>query len=302
MVNLKKKKINGKEYYYLVYPYREDGKVRTIDKEIGKEIPENLEEIKEVFIKTIVDRRWIKSIEDKKESYNHKMGALPDFIKAEHLKEFGIRFTHNTNKIEGSTLTLREVDIVINEPEIPINKPTDDIIEAKLHMQCYEEMVNKADITELTMDLILEWHKTLFSLHPNRVNFAGLIRKGQIYISGSKYVPPDGGIGCEMLLEHLFNWYNENSNTIHPVLLACLMHFRFVSIHPFDDGNGRMSRLLMNFILFKKKYPMFDIPAEIRKSYYHALERANVKEDEMGFVGWFFRNYLKSLKNLRIPG
>lgn len=302
MVNLKKKKIRGKDYYYLVYNYRESDKVRTIDKEIGREIPENIEEIKEGFIKTIVNKRWIKNIEDIKESYNDKLDALPDFIKAEHLKEFGIRFTHNTNKIEGSTLTLREVDIVINEPEIPINKPTDDIIEAKLHMQCYEEMVNNADIAELTMDLILEWHRTLFSLHLNRVNFAGLIRKGQIYISGSKYVPPAGGVGCEMLLEQLFNWYTENSNVTHPVLLACLMHFRFVSIHPFDDGNGRMSRLLMNYILFKKKYPMFDILAEIKKSYYNALERANMKEDEMGFVGWFFRNYMKSLKDLRIPG
>lgn len=301
MVNLKKKNVRGKEYYYLVYNYREDNKIRTIDKEIGKVIPENLEEIKEDFIKIIVEKRWIKNIEDTKELYNEKLNTLPDSIKAEHLKEFGIRFTHNSNKIEGSTLTLREVDLVINEPEVPINKPSDDIIEAKLHMQCYEDLVNNAYKNELTMNLILEWHRTLFSLHPNRSKFAGLIRKRKIYISGTKYVPPPGGIVCEMLLDDLFNWYNKNSNILNPVLLACLMHFRFVSIHPFVDGNGRMSRLLMNFILFKKKYPMFDISAEIRKSYYNVLERANLKEDEMSFVAWFFKNYMKSITDLRIP-
>ncbi len=301
MVSLKKKIVKDKVYHYLIYNYREDGKVRTIDKAIGKEIPENLEEIKEDFIKNIVEKRWVRNIENMRGSYNEKLNLLPEFIKAEHLKEFGIRFTHNTNKIEGSTLTLREVGLVINEPEIPINKPTHDIVETKLHMQCYEEMVNLADTTELTIGLIKKWHETLFSLHPNRNNFAGLIRRGQIYISSSNYVPPPGGVACESLLEELFNWYDDNINTLHPALLACLMHFRFVSIHPFDDGNGRMTRLLMNFILFKKKYPMFDIQAKIRKSYYNALERANLKEDEMAFVGWFFKNYFKSLKSLRIP-
>ncbi|MHA1150167.1 MAG: Fic family protein [Promethearchaeota archaeon] len=300
MVNLKRKNIRGKDYYYLVYNYRESGKVRTIDKEIGRQLPENLEEIKENFIKIIVNNRWIKKIDDIKELYLKKLDVLPDFIRAEYLKDFGVRFTHNTNKIEGSILTLREVNIVINDPEIPINKPTNDIIEAKLHMLCYEDMVNNIDRLELSMDLILEWHRTLFNLHPDRANFAGCVRRGQVYISGSKYVPPTGGVGCDMLLDDLFNWYNENSNIMHPVLLACLMHFRFVTIHPFYDGNGRISRLLMNFILFKKKYPMFDIPAVVRKSYYNALERANLKEDDMVFVGWFFRNYLKSLKNLRI--
>lgn len=302
MVILKRKNIKGKDYYYLVYNYRDGSNILTIDKEVGRELPENIEEIKENFLTTIVTKRWIKKIEDLKQVYNEKVDALPDFIKIKHLKEFGIRFTHNTNKIEGSTLTLREVDLVINEPEIPINRPTDDIVEAKLHMQCYEEMVNKIDTTELTMDVILKWHKILFSLHPNRANFAGLIRRGQIFIRGSNYVPPPGGIGCETLLEQLFNWYNQSINIIHPVLLACLMHFRFVSIHPFDDGNGRISRLLMNFILLKKKYPMFDIPAQIRKSYYNALERANLKGDEMNFVGWFFKNYLKSIKGFKIPG
>jgi Fic family protein len=301
MVNLKTKKIRGNDYYYLVYNFRDGNKIRSIEKEIGKEIPENIEEIKENFIAKIVDKRWIKKVEEVRELYNRKIENLSSFVKARHIKDFGIRFTHNTNKIEGSTLTLLEVNLAINEMGVSINKPTDDIVEAKLHMQCYEDMVNKTDKVELTKELILKWHKTLFSLHPNYNNFAGLIRRGQIYIQGINYVSPAGGIACETLLDQLFTWYFEKNKSLHPVLLACLMHYRFLSIHPFDDGNGRMSRLLMNFILFKNHYPMFDIPAQIRKSYYKILERANLKEDEMSFVGWFFKHYVKSIKELRLP-
>lgn len=298
MVSIGKKEVDGKNYYYLRYSYREDNNVKLIEKEIGKEIPENINYVKEEFIKEIVSKRWVKSIEETKEKYVSKLKEIPDFQKIEDLKQFGIRFTYHSNKIEGSTLTLREVALVIDKPNVPINKSTNDIIEAKLHMDLYNEFTENLVDSELSKEKALEWHGKLFSLHPNRNNFAGFIRQDRIYISGSNYVPPLGGFACEGLLDALFKWYNENKDSLHPVLLACLMHFRFVSIHPFLDGNGRITRLIMNYILFKNNYPMFDIPYNIRKSYYKALENTNLKEDEMIFVGWFFRNYLKYLKTL----
>ena len=296
MVSVTKRRVNGTIYYYLSHSYREDNKVKVIEKAIGREIPQDLDSIKEEFIKEIVNKRWTARIAVKRNNYVQKLKALPEVIKANQLREFGVRFTHNTNKIEGSTLTLREVAVAINEPEIPIKKPTKEINEAQCHMIAYEDMINTK--LELSMKMVQKWHKILFSLHPERNNFAGLVRKDQIYISGSNYVPLQGGIVCEELLDILFKWYGENKDIINPVLLACLMHFHFVSIHPFLDGNGRMTRLLMNYILFKKEYPMFDIPAEIRFSYYNALEKANLKDDEMIFVSWFFKNYLKSVKEL----
>ena len=178
--------------------------------------------------------------------------------------------------------------------------PFYDIVEANLHMKIYENIINFKTPIYLSMETVKDWHRTLFSLHPLRNNFAGLIRKGRIYISGSNYVPPPGGIVCERLVNELFEWYTKNVYSIHPALLACLMHFYFVSIHPFDDGNGRMCRLIMNYILFKNNYPMFDLPYRIRKSYYNALEKSNIKEDDMIFVGWFFKNYLKYLGSLKL--
>lgn len=250
-------------------------------------------DIKEEFIEVIVNKRWNQSIEEIKEKYSSKLDKLPKYRKLEYLKSFGVRFTYHTNKIEGSSLTLREVALVVDEPNVPINKPTNDIIESKLHWDLYYEITDKPEVFDLSLERTLEWHGKLFSLHPNRNNFAGMIRQDRSFISGSNYVPPLGGFVCEGLLDILFKWYNEKRDSIHPLLLACLMHFRFVSIHPFSDGNGRISRLIMNYILHKNSYPMFDIPYIIRKSYYNALERANLKEDNMIFVGWFLRNYLK---------
>lgn len=94
--------------------------------------------------------------------------------------------------------------------------------------------------------------------------------------------------------------YDDVKNSVYPVLLSCLMHYSFVSIHPFMDGNGRMTRLIMNYILYKNNDPMFDLPYNIRKSYYKALEKGNVKRDKILFVGWFIRNYLKYIKTLRL--
>ena len=87
-----------------------------------------------------------------------------------------------------------------------------------------------------------------------------------------------------------------NKNDIHPVELAALVHLKFVTIHPFGDGNGRISRLMMNFVLNYNKYPMLDIPYEGRNSYYNALERSQTKNSDDIFIQWFIRNYIKENK------
>ena len=89
--------------------------------------------------------------------------------------------------------------------------------------------------------------------------------------------------------------YNEKKKIYHPVLLACLFKFKFVGkIYPFVDGNGRMSRLFMNYILFKNGYPMVNIEYLKRKMYFTALERSNLQKTEMIWINWFLKYYVKS--------
>lgn len=168
---------------------------------------------------------------------------------------------------------------------------------AQLHYQIYEDFVNTDLHMDLSMEIVLDWHGKLFSLHPDRNNFAGMIRKRQVYIEGSNHEPPTP---CEPILDKLWNFHNENKESLHPVLLACLKHYRFEFIHPFLDGNGRLGRLIMNYVLYNNKYPMFDISHKIRVSYYRALEKTDKTEDEAHFVNWFFNYYIRYLKTLRI--
>jgi Fic family protein len=143
---------------------------------------------------------------------------------------------------------------------------------------------------KINISTLIHWHKKLFQY--TKKDKAGKIRDYNVGISGSKHIPPQS-FELDSLLREFFNWYDQNKNKLHPVHLAALVHFRFVSIHSFGDGNGRISRLFMNYVLHKNEYPMLIIDYTKRKSYYNALENSNVKNDESIFTLWFFRGYLK---------
>ncbi len=95
------------------------------------------------------------------------------------------------------------------------------------------------------------------------------------------------------LLSEFFKWYNKNKDKRHPVELAALVHIKFVTIHLFTDGNGRLSRLMMNFVLHQYEFPLLNIHYVNRTGYYNALERAQMKKEDNLFVQWLFRRYVK---------
>jgi len=146
---------------------------------------------------------------------------------------------------------------------------------------------------EISLATLLSWHKKLFE--NTKKEIAGKIRDYPVEISGSKYKPPYP-IELDFLLTEFFDWYKGNRNKIHPVHLAALVHLKFVTIHPFGDGNGRISRLFMNYVLNKHGYPMMIIDYNDRNSYYNALERSQLTKNESIFTLWFFRRYLKEYR------
>jgi len=167
----------------------------------------------------------------------------------------------------------------------------EDVKEAETHKAVFLEMLHYQK--ELNLSTILHWHKNLFS--QTKEKDAGTIRSYQVGISGSTYKPPYP-VELDFLLHEFFNWYRSNKRTMHPVRLAALAHLKLVTIHPFGDGNGRVSRLLMNYILQNHGYPMLIIDYAQRKSYYTALEHSQLKKDDSVFVVWFFKRYLKEYK------
>ena len=140
------------------------------------------------------------------------------------------------------------------------------------------------------MSLVLRWHHEMF--RTTRPDIAGRIREHQVAISGSRFVPP-APVEVYPLLREFFRWYDRSKPRLQPVELAVLVHLKFVTVHPFSDGNGRLARLLMNFVLHRRGFPMFDIPYAGGNSYYGALERAQVRKEEPIFVQWFLRRYVR---------
>ena len=124
---------------------------------------------------------------------------------------------------------------------------------------------------------------------------AGKLRselKRNIKITGTSYVPPKwSGISKEM--DNFFKWYKSENRKLHPVELAALVHLKIISLQPFVDGNSRLSRLLMNWILWKKDYSLIDIPVEDLETYYDVLDKYQIEKKEEPFISYIKRKYLE---------
>ena len=179
---------------------------------------------------------------------------MPKSAREKEIETFTIQFTYDTQRIEGSTLTLRETADLLEKGITPKGKPIHDIKEAEAHRKIFLEMLN------LKEDLSLPFEQT-------KPDVVGKIRNYRVRISGSKFQPP---YPAEIypILRDFIKWYQKSKNVLHPVELAGLVHFKFVTIHPFADGNGRISRLMMNFVLQKFECPFLNIPYKNRNSYY----------------------------------
>ena len=117
------------------------------------------------------------------------------------------------------------------------------------------------------------------------------IRKHQVAIAGTDVELPFPA-EVPILLDEFFLWYNKEKNNLHPIELAALVHLKFVSIHPFTYGNGRMSRIMMNYVLHKHGFPMLNISYTNRRGYYKALERSQKTKKEQIFVQYIIKRYL----------
>ena len=291
MANIKERIVNGKKYYYLEHSYRKDGKIEKKEIYLGDKLPKNIEETKRKMVDDINKEVWFDRFEKIKKNYRKEHNSMPSSMLKKETETFMVKFTYNTNRIEGSTLTLRETANLLEKGITPSEKPTRDIKETEAHRKLFYEILSFRK--DLSLATLLEWHRKLFS--GTKPDMAGKVRNYQVGISGSRFEPP-APFEIHILLKEFFKWYEINKKTIHPIEFAALAHLKFESIHPFGDGNGRIGRIIMNFILNKNEYPMLDIPYEKRNSYYNALEKAQVKKDERKFVIWFFGRYLKENK------
>jgi Fic family protein len=276
-------------YYYLSHSYRESGRVRKIEKYLGASLPTDLSTVKEELRTELFARRWAPSLEEVTRSYRANRAKMPPEVREEQDRIFATKFTYDSNRIEGSSLTFRETSLLLNDGITPSNRPLADVRESINHQRVFLEAIRTRE--PLDLDLLLSWHRDLFTETKPRI--AGVIRPFRVGISGSRFEPPLP-IELDMLLREFFDWFRVAWKRAHPVVLAAQTHLRLVTIHPFGDGNGRVTRIAMNYVLRRKECPMLDIPYVGRAGYYRTLERTQLGKDESAFLRWFLRLYLES--------
>ncbi|ESO91747.1 hypothetical protein LOTGIDRAFT_163109 [Lottia gigantea] len=184
-------------------------------------------------------------------------------------------FSHiyHTNAIEGNTLTLSQTRSIV-ETRIAIGGKSLAEQNEVLGLDAALRFVNSTllgAIGQLTVDNLLEIHRRVLGfVDPTE---AGRYRKTQVFVGDFTPPPPED---LDILMDQFLEWLNsEETLSLHPIELAALAHYKLVIIHPFYDGNGRTSRLLMNLILMQAGFPPVSIEVQDRQRYYEFIDTAN---------------------------
>ncbi len=274
------KRERGKEtYFYLQHSFRRDDKVITREVYLGKKLPIDLDRYKERLEKE-TGGGVLEKLARIRENFQKDWKRHPKSAKESDLKAIAIAFTYNTNAIEGSKITLSETMDLLKNGVAP-NKPIMDVKETESHRKVFFEMLKETE--PLSEKMVQGWHRELFE--DTKADIAGIFRN--YGVSVGNYIAP-AWWEVPKLMRDLMDFSNKTK--INPVELAARVHCRFEKIHPFGDGNGRVGRLIMNYILWKSGYPMLIIEYNKRWAYYKALP------SEQNFVKYFLRSYLTTQK------
>lgn len=189
-----------------------------------------------------------------------------------------IEYTYESNRIEGNTLTLQETALVVNEGVTIPGKSMREHLEAINHTEAinYIKDIAKQDI-EISERTIKEIHALI--LHGIDRENAGRYRTVPVMISGSTHMPPQPYLIEKQMEDFIIRFKQMEEEKVHPVLVAAYLHDELVRIHPFIDGNGRTSRLLMNLYLLRNGYVIITLKGDndAKVFYYTVLEKSHTE-------------------------
>ena len=287
MVSIITKQRSGKTLYYLKYSSR----INSTEEYLGTKIPKDIKEKKITFEENCYREEKSPLLEKIKKNYQKHQKTTHKKILENEIHAFKIIHTYSTQKIEGSTMTIRQTRNLLENNLSPKDTSVQDIIEAQELARLFDKML--ASKEDITPKLILNWHNELFA--KTDPNDAGEFRKVDVApVMGKTEYALWYDVQDDVL--KLVKWYCKQ--TMNPVELACRFHRRFELIHPFIDGNGRIGRLLLIFILHKNGYQMSNIYPNEKLLYINKLEKSYMKNDELIFVKWFVSKYLRDNKKL----
>lgn len=213
-------------------------------------------------------------IDQKLKSLND-LRPLPESAVLKLKEQLRIEMTYNSNAIEGNSLTLKETFLVINEGITVKGKPLKDHLEARDHHIALEylyDLVEHGKNHTISEHLIRTIHQLI--VRETDRKWAGVYRNSNVIIGGSDHNPPDA-LEVPQRMHELIDWIRVNKSKSHIIELSALLHHKLVHIHPFFDGNGRTSRIIMNLCLMQKGFPLVIIFKNDRRKYYNVLSQAD---------------------------
>ena len=219
------------------------------------------------------------ALKEKLDFLRQHAGSMPDAVREKYDRDFAIRYAHNSTAIEGNTLTLMETKLVLEDKLTIGGKQLREIYEVVNHDKAFNYV--KQCIAEgkpLDENIVKDIHERLME----NIQPGGIYRNVDVRISGAAHEPPSPNA----MYTQVKNFYADlpYKQGLNPIELAAWTHAEFVRIHPFTDGNGRTSRLIMNYQLMAHGFLPVDIPAERRLSYYEALEEYAVHSNLAPFA------------------
>ncbi len=216
-----------------------------------------------------------------------------------------IRSSHYSTSIEGNPLNLEEVKTLINSKQKPTTKSEQEVLNyfnVLNHLNRYSDKV-------ITKNTILSIHKDLTKELLSNPEYEGKFRDTRVFIGNLhtqkiNYMPPDA-YKVPYLVDELLDWLNNSTDEMYPVIIAGILHYELVRIHPFVDGNGRTSRLMATLILSFHKFNIdnyftldefYNID---RQAYVDALNSADKNHDLTNWLEYFCRGVLYSIDKVK---
>lgn len=300
MSSIERKSIKGKLFFYLIEQVCLKMRYKKIQVYLGKSIPKNLtpfykklaEKEIELVAKNIKDffapdkffnKEEIKKLEAMRIDWKYKQLAMTDFQSDQFWRRFSIQFIFESNAIEGSRLSQREVAAIIKKQRIKKSLVRQEIQEVINSIKAFELM--RSEKFKLNQRAIINLHALLMK----GTGMSAGYKKHDVIVHNKLTTPPGK---VRKAMSELIGWFElvRRSNT-YPLEVFANFHQRFEKIHPFEDGNGRIGRLLFNWMLFAASYPPILFRKINREAYFSALDKA----DE-GRKGKWYRHVIKVFK------
>lgn len=327
MAYIYKKIIHGKPYYYLRVSKRVrgkiivkdvaylgndalklEGKLNELPSLYKKEIRNAYRNIKkfiqgEYYLKKVrklklkrnpyLDKEIFEEIEAIKLHFNNYFLKRDKKIMDETYKNFLIDFAFNTTSLEGNTITLPEANKLLRENLTPKNKTLREVYDLQNTEKVFFDIINSKK--KINHDFVIQIHDKLMENIDNRRGYRThdiRIFKSHFEATPFPYIKAD--------IEILLKWYKKYENKLHPLVLAGIFHQKFEKIHSFSDGNGRTGRIILCYMLMKKKYPPMIIRKSSRGSYLDTMavgNRADLNSTQPNYYKGLIKYLAKELIN-----